>query len=167
MHGLPEHQPSSPSGAKPVMWKRIWFARKWTRRRKNLAQRSVSTQRCKCVLLLYLSRVHCTSVELYHDKFRGNFYAFISLIIEEIRILGDSTPLMAASMCIRVQGLLDSDASSSRSFIYEEVCQKVYLFSLNTWRESIVSRIFFSRVVYSSTKSVRSIVLTGFSRSLK
>ena len=40
-------------------------------------------------------------------------------------------------MCIRVEGLLVSDASSSRSFIYAEVCQIVNLFSLNTWCESI------------------------------
>lgn len=96
------------------------------------------------------------------------FHAFISLIIEEIRILGDSTPSMgAASMCVRVKGLLVSDASRSISFIYAEVCQIVYLFSLNTWRESIGYRELFSRVLYSSPKSFCSIVLTGFFPTLK
>ena len=96
------------------------------------------------------------------------FHAFISLIIEEIRIFGDSTPSMdATSMCLRVEGLLVADASRSVSFIYAEVCQIVYLFSLNTWRESIGYLELFSRVLYSSPRSFCSIVLTGFSPSLK
>jgi len=57
--------------------------------------------------------VKSTQILLHNDKFREKFHAFISLIIEEIRIIGDSAPLMGASMCIFVEGLLVSDASSS------------------------------------------------------